>query len=107
MNKLDFSISLRAKGLSKQEIIKEMVANEFDESDIKYYLKKSDEIYLNQLLNNKRTKDPIKPKRTLKSIALILSLVLLIGVFYGYLSIGLIGLFILWSLVKFGTYRRS
>ena len=106
MNKLDFSVSLRAKGLSKEEIIKEMNANGFDENDIKYYLKKSDDIYLNQLLSNKKTEEPTKSNRTLKFITLILSLVLLIGIFYGYLSVGLIGLFILWHLIKSGSYRR-
>lgn len=106
MNKLDFSVSLRAKGLSKEEIIREMNANGFDENDIKYYLKKSDDIYLNQLLSNKKTEEPTKSNRTLKFITLILCLVLLVGIFYGYLSVGLIGLFILWHLIKSGSYRR-
>jgi hypothetical protein len=47
MNKLDCSISLRAKKLSRKEIIEEMNKNGFDESEISYYLKKSDDIYLN------------------------------------------------------------
>lgn len=83
-----------------------MNANGFDENDIKYYLKKSDDIYLNQLLSNKKTEEPTKSNRTLKFITLILCLVLLVGIFYGYLSVGLIGLFILWHLIKSGSYRR-
>ncbi|WP_073085604.1 hypothetical protein [Winogradskyella jejuensis] len=106
MNKLDFSVSLRAKGLSKDEMIKEMNVNGFDASEIKYYLKKSDEVYINQLLANKESRNLTKTNRTFKSVVLVISLLLLVSVFFGYASIGLIGLFILWSLVKFGSYRR-
>ncbi|NOY47739.1 MAG: hypothetical protein GXO84_06010 [Chlorobi bacterium] len=106
MNKLDFSISLREKGLGKNEIIKEMEKNGFDQAEMDFYLKKSDEIYLNQLLNNKQSVGPTKSIRTIKSIALFLSFILLVGVLFGYVSVGLIGLFVLWSLVKFGSYRR-
>lgn len=106
MNKLDFSISLREKDLGKNAMINEMEENGFDQSEIDFYLKKSDEIYLNQLLNNKQSTKPTKSSRTFKSITLLISLVLLAGVFFGYASIGLIGLFIFWSLVKFGSYRR-
>jgi hypothetical protein len=106
VNKLDFSLSLRAKGLSKKEIIEQMDANGFDGTEIKYYLKKSDEIYLNQLLNNKQSNESTKSNRTFKSLALIVSLILLVGVFYGYASLGIIGLFILWDLLKYGSYRK-
>ncbi len=106
MNKLDFSISLREKGLGKNEMIREMEKNGFDQGEMDFYLKKSDEIYLNQLLNNKQSVGSEKSSRTIKSIALFLSLVLLVGVLLGNVSVGLIGLFVLWSLVKFGLYRR-
>ncbi len=39
-------------------------------------------------------------------IALALSLILLIGVFFGYATIGLLGLFIIWSLVGYSSYRK-
>jgi hypothetical protein len=107
LNKLDFSVSLREKGLSKNEITQEMKANGFDESDIEFYLKKSDEIYINQLLNNKQlSKLKTKSNRIFKTAVLIISLLLLVAVFYGYARIGLIGLFIFWSLVRFVSYRR-
>lgn len=107
MNKLDYSVSLREKGLSKNEITQEMKANGFDEADIEFYLKKSDEIYINQLLNNKSpSKLKRKSNRVFKTAVLIISLLLLVAVFYGYARIGLIGLFVFWSLVKFGSYRR-
>ncbi|WP_299129542.1 hypothetical protein [uncultured Winogradskyella sp.] len=106
MNKLDYCVSLRKKGLSKTEIIKEIKAHNFDQSDIEFYLKKSDEIYLNQLLNSKTSHHKKKPNRIFKTIVLIISFLLLIAVFYGYASIGLIGLFIFWSLVKYGSYSR-
>ena len=83
-----------------------MKANGFDESDIEFYLKKSDEIYINQLLNNKPSKLKKKSNRFFKTAVLIISLLLLVAVFYGYARIGLIGLFVFWSLVKFGSYRR-
>ena len=107
MNKLNYSVSLREKGLSKNEIIQEMKANGFDKTDIEFYLKKSDEIYINQLLNNKSlSKLKKKSNRLFKTAVLIISLLLLVAVFYGYARIGLIGLFVFWSLVKFGSYRR-
>ena len=106
MNKLDFCVSLREKGLDKNEMVKEMAKNGFDQSEIDFFLKKSDEIYLNQLLNNKQSGGLTKSSRTVKSIVLLISLVLLAGVFFGYASIGLIGLFVFWSLVKFGSYRK-
>ncbi|SHH33725.1 hypothetical protein SAMN05444148_1776 [Winogradskyella jejuensis] len=87
-------------------MIKEMNVNGFDASEIKYYLKKSDEVYINQLLANKESRNLTKTNRTFKSVVLVISLLLLVSVFFGYASIGLIGLFILWSLVKFGSYRR-
>lgn len=95
MNKLDYGVSLRAKGLSRDEIIKEMDLNGFDASEVKYYLKKSDEVYISQLLANKESRNLTKTNKALKSIVLIISLLLLIGVFLGYVSLGLIGLFVL------------
>ena len=93
MNKLNFSVSLREKGLSKNEITQEMKAKGFDEADIEFYLKKSDEIYINQLLNNKSpSKLKKKSNRFFKTAVLIISLLLLVAVFYGYARIGLIGL---------------
>lgn len=106
MNKLDFSISLREKGLDKNEMINEMQLNGFEPSEVEFYLKKSDDIYLNQLLNNKQSRRLTKSSRTFRSITLLISLVFLLGVFFGHVSIGLIGLFVFWSLVKFGSYRR-
>ena len=105
MNKLKFCISLREKGLSKNEIVKELTKHGFEESELDYYLKKSDEIYLNQLLNNKPKVVKKKASRTFKSLILITCLVLLISVLMGYATIGLIGLFLFWSLIKFSSYR--
>ncbi|OIQ30952.1 MAG: hypothetical protein BM564_01710 [Bacteroidetes bacterium MedPE-SWsnd-G2] len=104
MNKLDYSVSLRAKGLSKADIITEMTAQGFDDSEIKYYLKKSDEIYLNQLLNTKPSKTQKTSIRGVKTFVLIAGLLLLIAAFYGYIGIGLLGLCLCWSLIKFGSY---
>lgn len=105
MNKLDFSISLREKGLDSRAIKKKMKENGFEDSEIQYYLKKSDEIFLNQFIQYKTSKSK-KNNRSLKMITLLLSLLLLSGVFFGYATIGLIGLFIMWSLVGYSTYKR-
>lgn len=83
-----------------------MSKNGFNESEISYYLKKSDEIYLNKILNNKQSKSSTTSSRVFKTVVLIITLLLLLAVFYGYASIGLIGLFIFWSLVKFGSYKK-
>ena len=40
MNKLDYCIALREKGLSTTDIKQKMKANGFEESQIEYYLKK-------------------------------------------------------------------
>jgi len=40
MNKLDYCIALREKGLVSDDIKKKMKENGFEESEIQYYLKK-------------------------------------------------------------------
>ncbi|WP_040278026.1 hypothetical protein [Psychroserpens damuponensis] len=106
MNKLDYSISLREKGLSSNEIIENLKAKGFEESEIQYYLKKSDDMYLDQLINNKQSKPKGKLKNDMKIIGLALSLLLLISAFFGYVRIGLLGLFVIWSLVGYSSYRK-
>jgi hypothetical protein len=81
ISKLDYSISLREKGLSSNEIKEKMKEKGFEESQIQYYLKKSDEIFLNQTLHRKRSKSNKKTKNGLKMIALLLSILLLLSVF--------------------------
>lgn len=106
MNKLDYSTSLREKGFASNDIKKKMKAKGFEESEIQYYLKKSDEIFLNQLIRNNKTSKPKgKLNKGIKMIVLALSLILLISAFLGYARIGLLGLFIIWSLVGFSSYR--
>jgi hypothetical protein len=105
MNKLDYSISLREKGLESDEIKKKMKEKGFEESEIQYYFKKSDEIFLDQSIHYKRTNSKGNLKKGVKMIALALSLILLIGVLYGYATIGFVGLFILWCLVGYSSYR--
>lgn len=78
----------------------------FEESEIQYYLKKSDEIFLNQLIRSNKTSKPKgKLSKGIKTIVMVLSLILLTSVFLGYARIGLIGLFIIWSLVGFSSFR--
>lgn len=87
-------------------MIKEMLAKGFDQSEIEDYLKKSDEIFLNQLLKGKKSKSRTTINRGLKTFMLLMSLGLLVAIFYGYATVGLIGLFIFWSLIKYGSYRK-
>jgi hypothetical protein len=106
MNKLNYSIWLREKGLDSNDIKKKMKEKGFEESEIQYYLKKSDEIFLKQLIrNNKTSKSKGKLGKGIKMVVLVLSLLLLISAFLGYARIGLIGLFIIWSLVGFSSFR--
>lgn len=106
MNKLDYSISLREKGFDSNEIKKKMKEEGFEESEIQYFLKKSDEIFLNDLVRNKKTsKSKGKLRKGIKIIALTLSLLLLIGALLGFVRIGLIGLFIIWGLMGYSSYR--
>jgi len=106
MNKLDYSLSLREKGLSSDEIKKKMKEKGFEESQIEYYLKKSDDIFLNNPISNTKSKRNRKAKNRLKTVTLFLSLFLLYFVFFGYARIGLLGLFILWSLLGYSAYKR-
>lgn len=106
MNKLDYSLSLREKGLSSDEIKKKMKEKGFEDSQIQYYLKKSDEIFLNGSISNRRLKSNGKTKNGLKMLTLLLSLLLLSSVFFGYTRIGLLGLFIVWSLIGYSAYKR-
>ena len=106
MTKLDYSLSLRAKGLGSKEISQLMKEKGFDDSEIEYYLKKSDDIFMSQSLQFKGRKPKRKSKNALKLITLILSLLLLTLVFFGYARLGLIGLFIVWSLIGYSSYKR-
>tara|TARA_R110002050_G_scaffold4573_1_gene22039 strand:- start:23424 stop:23744 length:321 start_codon:yes stop_codon:yes gene_type:complete len=106
MNKLDYSISLREEGLVSDDIKKKMKEEGFEESEIQYYLKKSDKIFLNQLINNKVSKSKSKVNKDMKTMALVLSLMLLISAFFGYIRIGLLGLFIIWGLVGYSSNRK-
>jgi hypothetical protein len=109
MNKLNYSISLREKGFASNEMKKKMREKGFEDSEILYYLKRSDEIYLNQLIrDNKTSQSKGKLSKGIKIIIIIilaLSLMLLISAFLGYATIGIFGLFIIWSLVGFSSYR--
>ena len=106
MNKLDFSVSLREKGYDSNEIKEKMKAQGFDASEIPYYLKRSDEIFLNQLIQkNTTSKSKGKLGKGMKMILLVLSLLLLLAAFLGYARVGLIGLFIIWSIVGISSYR--
>lgn len=106
MNKLDYSVSLRAKGLSSEDIKKKMEEKGFADSEIQYYLKKSDEIFLNQSINYKGLKSKRTNKSTLKIISLVLTLLLLLSVLLGFVRIGILGLIILWGIVGFVTSRK-
>lgn len=106
MNKLDYSISLRAKGLSSEDIKKKMEEKGFADSEIQYYLKKSDEIFLNQSIHYKGLKSKGTNKNALNMISLAITLLLLFSVFFGFVKIGLLGLVILWSIVGFVTRRK-
>lgn len=106
MNKLDYCISLREKGLSTADIKIKMQEKGFDESEIQYYLKKSDEIFLDQLLHNKKSKSKGRLNPNIKILIYGLSLSLLVSAFYGHVTIGLLGLFIIWNLIKFGSSRK-
>lgn len=106
MNKLEYSISLREKGLSSSDIKLKMKEKGFDEAQIQYYLEKSDDIFLNQSARRSKFRSNSKTKNGLKMITLILSLILLSGVFFGYARIGILGLIIVWSLVKYSSYRK-
>lgn len=106
MNKLDYSVSLRKKGLSSEEIKKKLKEKDFEEAQIQYYLKKSDEIFLSQSFHNNRSKNNGKTRSGMRMLALVLSLILLASVFFGYARIGLLGLFFVWSLIGFSSYRK-
>lgn len=107
MNKLDYSISLREKGLDSGDIKKEMKENGFENSEIQYYLRKSDEIFLNQTIEYNRSKyRRRKNNNGMKMIALAISFILLLSVFFGYATIGLFGLFIIWSFIGYTSYRK-
>ena len=106
MNTLDYSVSLRAKGLASNDIKKRLKEEGLEEDQIQYYLKKSDDIYLNQLMTNKKSRAKGNTKNGMKIIALILGLILLLSVFFGYARIGLLGIFIIWILVRYSSFRK-
>lgn len=105
INHLDYSVSLRAEGLSKSEIKEKLAGKGLDEEEINYYLKKSDEVFLNQALGGKSNSATGDRNRTLKIILLILSLLLLLVVFFGHAKLGLLWLIILWSVIGYSSFR--
>lgn len=106
MNKLDYSISLRKKGVATNEIKRLLKEQGLEESQIQYYLKKSDEIFLNQLVDIKKSKSNEQTKNAIKISILSFSLFLLYNVFFGYARIGLLGLFIIWSLIGYSSFKK-
>jgi len=106
MNKLDYSVSLRAKGLVTEEIKEKMKEKGFDDSEVEYYLKKSDEVILNRLVTPKKSNSGGMIKNTVKMVVLILSLGLLLLVLLGYARIGLLGLFLVLVLIGYSSFSR-
>ncbi|MGV6831241.1 MAG: hypothetical protein ACWA5P_06730 [bacterium] len=106
MNKLTYCISLREKGLDSKQIKEELNIKGYSQKEIDYYLRKSDDIFLNNTIKSKKGTPQTGNKHSLKMLVLILSLILLVLVFYGYLEIGLLGIFILWSAIGYGAFKR-
>ena len=106
MNHLDYSVSLRVKGFSKNEIKQKLFEKGLDEAQVDYYLKKSDEIFLNGTHSNTKKDHSKTNTYILKIIILALSLFLLCLIFFGYLRVGLIWLLLLWIIISFSALRR-
>jgi hypothetical protein len=106
MDKLDYSISLRENGHDSKDMKRKMREKGFTDSEIPYYLKKSDEIFLNHSIKYRKSKSKRKNRNGMKMITLALSFILLTSAFFGYATIGLAGLFIIWSLVGYSSYRK-
>ena len=106
-DKLDWSISLRLEGLTSSEIKEKMKENNFSDSQIEYYLKKSDEIFLSESIRYRSRKSKKRSKRGIKMFTLVACLGLLALVFYGYYGIGLLGLLFLWTLIRYSSFDRN
>jgi len=107
INKIDYCVSLRERGVASNEIKKMLKNQGLDPSQIQYYIKKSDDIFLDRLIKNKNSRDEGKTKNRIKTTILILSLLLLLSVFLGYMQMGLIGLFIVWSLIGYSSLSKK
>ena len=66
MDKLEYSISVRKKGLISDEIKKKMKEKGFDDAEVQYYLKRSNEIFINQSINYRMSKPGGKYKSALR-----------------------------------------
>lgn len=99
MSQLNDIVSLRKKGLSSSEIRTKLEEDGVEESQIQYYLQKSDERFLNEMTRPKKTETAStnNTNKVLKIITLILCLLLLVSIFFGYITTGLLGLLIIWS----------
>jgi len=107
INKLDYCVSLRERGIASNEIKKMLKDQGLDPSQIQYYIKKSDDIFLERLIQNKNSRDEGKTKNRIKTTILILSLLLLLSAFLGYIQMGLTGLFIVWSLIGYSSFSKK
>lgn len=105
MDKLDYCLSLRIKGLYSSEIKRRCLKKGFDESEIENLLKVSDDLFLNQSYQRKENKFKRRFSKVVKTFILVLNLWLLIGIFFGYAYTGIIGLIIIWVLISmFGAF---
>ena len=106
MSLLNDIVLLRKKGLSSSEIRTKLEEDGVEESQIQYYLKKSDELFFNQMTRPKKTETAStnNTNKVLKIITLILCLLLLVSIFFGYITTGLLGLLIIWILIRYSSF---
>lgn len=106
MSHLNDIVSLRKQGLSSSEIRTKLKEDGVEESQIQYYLQKSDELFYNQMTKSKKneTTSTNNTNKVLKIIVLILCLLLLISIFLGYITTGLLGLLVIWILIRFSSF---
>ncbi|OUS12889.1 hypothetical protein A9Q93_09815 [Nonlabens dokdonensis] len=106
MSQLNDIVSLRKKGLSSSEIRQKLEEDGVEESQIQYYLKKSDELFFNQMTSPKKneTASTNNTSKVLKIITLILCLLLLVSIFFGYVTTGLLGLLVIYILIRYSSF---
>ncbi|AGC78022.1 hypothetical protein LX97_03112 [Nonlabens dokdonensis] len=106
MSQLNDIVSQRKKGLSSSEIRQKLEEDGVEEAQIQFYLQKSDELFFNQMMSPKKTETASTNNATkvIKIITLILCLLLLISIFLGYITTGLLGLLIIWILIRYSSF---
>lgn len=104
---LEYCIASRKSGLDSDAIRSDLETKGLKESEIKKLIRESDRIFLENLASFKPNNKSPRAKNLVKMAALLGILLLLAFSFLGYIRIGLLLLFVMWSCIGMLRFIRK